>query len=212
MEEGDISEVTAGDGLTGGGETGSVEISHAEDATLLPFAHHIPPFLTNVELEDFATSSSSPTVVVSDSILAPASGFIHVIFSATQKLDVIGIPDPPYVQTRRCIADYGVGIDQTSIMQYSVTSSVTETDVWFAGLYVPSKCVTGSTVFEVDPGWHKIHLLTRVAYAIDSGARSRLEDISLTTVYFQYDSESVQGAMLMSQGGFERPQPGRSGR
>ena len=202
VETGDISSVTVGDGLDGGGETGDVTISHAEDAGSLPFAHHTPPFLTNTRLDRFSTASASPTIVLSDSITAPTAGFLYVTFSATQKLDTLGIPTPPYVETKRYFADYGIGLDQASTMDYRVRSSVTETNVWFSGVfYVPSKSVSGAVVLEVGAGQHEINLLTRVAYAIDSGARSRLEDVSLTAAYFQYDSQSLEAAMLMSGAG-----------
>jgi hypothetical protein len=210
VETGDISSLTAGEGLEGGGETGDVTVSHAENATSLPFAHHTPPFLATAGLERFSTASASPTVVLSDSITVPAAGFLYVTFSATQKLDTLGIPTPPYVEIKRYFADYGIGLDQTSSMDYSVRSSVTETEVWFSGVfYVPSKAVGGSVALEVAPGQHEINLLTRVAYAIDPGARSRLEDISLTVVYFQYDSESLEAAMLLSGAGRAASGPSR---
>jgi hypothetical protein len=213
VEIGDISSLTAGEGLAGGGQTGDVEVSHAADATSLPFAHHTPPFLTNTRLGGFATASSSPTVVISDSITVPAAGFLYVTFSATQKLDTLGIPTPPYVETKRYFADYGIGVDQASTMDYRVRSSVTETNVWFSGVfYVPSKSVTGSVVLEVGPGQHEVYFLTRVAYAIDSGARSRLEDISLTAVYFEYDTSSMEAVMLMSGSGAGRGRRGPSER
>jgi hypothetical protein len=201
IEAGDISAVTAGEGLAGGGTTDSVEISHAEDASSLPLAHHTPPVLAYERLDTFSTASASPTVVVSDSLVVPDSGFIFVSFSATQKLDVTVIPDPPYVVARRYIADYGVSVDQPSTLQYSVRSSILETEVWFAGLYVPTKAVAGTAVFKVTtPGKHIVYFLTEVAYDIDSGARSVLSDISLSAIFIEHDSASMQGAMLLSGG------------
>jgi hypothetical protein len=200
VEIGDISSVTAGEGLSGGGTTDGVILSHAEDASSLPFAHHYPPFVAHTEAEDFSTASSSPTVVVSDSIIAPDSGFVYVSFSATQKLDLGLTVDPPYFVTRRYIADYGLAVDQTSTMEYKVRSSMTDTNFWLAGQYVPSKPVAGSAVFEVGPGWHYFYLLTDVALDIDSGAKSILEDVSVTAIYFQYDSSSMQSAILLGMG------------
>jgi hypothetical protein len=200
LETGDISAVTSGEGLAGGGTADSVEISHAEDATSLPFAHHTPPFLTYAESDNFSTASASPAVVLSDTITVPASGFLYVSFSATQKLDLRLIVEPPYFVTNRYIADYGIAIDLTSALQYKVRSSMTETDFWLAGQYLPSKPVAGSAVFAVGPGQHAVHFLTEVALDIDSGAKSTLENISLTTMFFQYDSESMEAAMLMSGG------------
>ncbi len=201
IETGDISAVTAGVGLAGGGTTDSVEISHAEDARSLPLAHHTPPVLAYEKIASFATPSMSPTVVVSDTLVTPDSGFIFVSFSATQKLDLSLIVDPPYFVTKRYIADYGVSIDQPSTMQYKVRSSMTETDFWYAGQYLPTKPVAGSAAFEVDPGQHIVYFLTEVALDIDSGAKSKIDDISLTAVFIQYDSSSMEDAMLLSNRG-----------
>jgi hypothetical protein len=214
IETGDISAITAGEGLTGGGKTDSVEISHAEDATSLPLAHHTPPIVAYERPEgSFSTASKSPTVVVSDSLVVPTSGFILVSFTATQKLDVTAIPDPPYVTTKRYIADYGVSIDTQSSLQYSVRSSMLDTDVWFAGLYVPTKPVSGSAVFEVaTPGKHLVHFLTKVAYDVDTGARSVLEDISLNAVFIEHDSSSLEGTMLISNGAGPAGMRGPTGR
>ena len=213
IEAGDISAVTAGEGLAGGGTTDSVEISHAEDATSLPLAHHTPPVLAYAKMLSFSTASASPTVVISDSLVVPDSGYIFVSFSATQELDVTVIPDPPYVVARRYIADYGVSVDQPSTLQYKVRSSILETEVWFAGLYVPTKAVAGTAVFKVaTPGKHMVYFLTEVAYAVDSGARSVLEDISLTAIFIEHDSASMQGAMLLSNGGRRSSSQGPVGR
>ena len=213
IETGDISAVTAGEGLTGGGLTDSVQIAHAADATSLPLAHHAPPVVTNERMVSFSTASTSPAVVVSDSLVVPDSGYIFVSFSATQKLDLTLTVDPPYFVTRRCIADYGVSVDQSSAMQYNVRSSMTETDFWLAGQYVPTKCVAGSAVFKVTtPGKHMVYLLTEVALAIDSGARSVLENVSLTAVFIEHDSSSLQAAMLLGSAGPRATPQGPIGR
>jgi hypothetical protein len=202
VETGDMSAVTAGVGLEGGGTTDSVEIRHAEDAGSLPLAHHIPPMVAYERLTSFSTASASPTVVLSDSLVIPDSGFIFVSFSATQKLDLSLIVDPPYFVTKRYIADYGVSVDQPSTIQYKVRSSMTETDFWLAGQYVPTKSVAGSAIFRVStPGKHMVYLLTEVALDIDTGARSVMENISLSAVFIEHDSSSLEGAMSMSSGG-----------
>jgi hypothetical protein len=201
IETGDISAVTAGVGLTGGGMSDSVEISHAEDATSLPMAHHIPPVVVYEKLASFSSAASSPTVVLSDTLVAPGSGFIYVSFSATQKLDLSLTVDPPYFVTRRYIADYGVSIDQPSAFQYKVRSSMTENDFWYAGQYVPTKAVAGSATFQVDAGEHVVYFLSEVALDIDSGARSMIDNISMTAVYIQYDSASLEAATLLSGAG-----------
>jgi hypothetical protein len=56
-----------------------------------------------------------------------------------------------------------------------------------------------------------------VALAIDSGAKSVLEDISVTAVYFQYDSSSMESAILLGLGRPGAPHagpglPGSAGR
>ncbi len=180
-----------------------MEISHAEDARSLPLAHHIPPVVAYARLDTFSTASGSPTVVVSDSVVVPDSGFIFVSFSATQKMDLTLTVSPPYFVTKPYIADYGVSIDLPAAIQYKVRSSMTETEFWLAGNFVPTKPVAGSAVFKVTtPGKHMVYFLTEVALDIeDDGARSVLENISLSAIFIQHNSASMQGAMLLGSGG-----------
>jgi hypothetical protein len=198
IETGDISAVTAGEGLAGGGTTDSVEIAHAEDATSLAFAHHYAPVVAHRRVESFLSGSEDVLMVDSVLIAVPDTGFLYISFSLTQKLHIELEGFPPELRPKRYYAEYGIGLDEVDTMVYSLTSSMQDT-MFVAGFpetYVASKPISGSVVLPVGAGIHAVNLLTDLVLKIEAAAKNSLEDISLTAIYFPYDSGFLQAAMM----------------
>jgi hypothetical protein len=216
-EVGDISEVTAGEGLSGGGTSDEVTVSHAEDASSLPFAHHYPPVIAHSQREDFLSGSESVMIIDSLTITVPDTGYVFVSFSLSQRLHLELEGFPPEWRPKRYMGNYGAAVDQSSTIDYGVTSSMQDSIFWAGGLYVPTNSVAGTIARPVSEGTHTIFLLTELVLKMDAAAKNNLEDISLTAIYFPYDSSSIQSAMLLGGGGrrgFEsrERQPALSGR
>jgi hypothetical protein len=201
VELGDVSAVTAGAGLEGGGLSGAITISHAEDATSLPFAHQYPAVIMSTETPTFVGDSADPEIVDSLTITVPADGFLYVSFSATQLLDVVQEGIPPEAVAKRYIASYGVSIDDDESYDYSVSSSMLEQEFWVAGTYRPLKAIAGSTVQPVTAGEHTVFFLTDMITEIDAGADNNIQDISLSAIFFAYDNLSFQAALLAGETG-----------
>ncbi len=199
IEIGDISEVIAGPGLSGGGTTGDVEISHASDASTLPFAHHYPPAVASVFEEVYESTTDEIEVVAHLDIDVPADGFLLIHFSATQLLDVILEGGPPHWVGRRYVAEYGIAVDTTDAMTYFVRSSMQDTLFGGEPVIVPSRPIGGSTVVEVTQGTHTVYLVADLVLAIDADARNELKNASLTVTYYQYDLPGLEGASLSGQ-------------
>ncbi|MFH1313543.1 MAG: hypothetical protein ABIJ00_10025 [Candidatus Eisenbacteria bacterium] len=199
VETGDIESVATGEGLSGGGIYGDVVLSHATDATTMPFAHHYPPVVAHVFKTSYDSTETALDSIAALSIDVPGDGFLYISFSGTQRLHVAEEGPPPVEVPKRYFAEYGVSVDTPGALEYSVTSSMLDTTYWFAD-HVPSNSIAGSTVVPVSAGSHTVYFLTRITLAVDVGARNVLEKASLTAVYFPYDSESFGSALLRSTG------------
>jgi hypothetical protein len=157
---------------------------------MMPFAHHYPPVIGYSEMASFESSVTEVMVVDSLSLTAPDEGFIYVSFSATQVLDV-DFEGPPWRWTpKRYIAKYGVAVDSTLGMQYSVTSSMQDTLFWDPVDLLPSNPVAGSVVRPVLAGEHTVYFMTEMILPVDAGADNNLSDISVTAIYYPYDSSA----------------------
>jgi hypothetical protein len=197
---GDVSAVTAGEGLTGGGQSGAVSLAHAADARSLPFAHHYPPIVAYARADSFKSDSQEIVVVDSVSIYAPDSGFVQVWFSGGQKLDTTSKGFPPRLSALRYIAAYGFSVDDRHNPVYMLTSDIQDT-VFYAlpQLYVPTKCISGTAVVPVTGGRHTVYFLTYIAVEIDAGAMNTIESPSLVAVYYALDSTAFASMMMDRQ-------------
>jgi hypothetical protein len=204
VEIGDISSVATGGGLSGGGAQGDVVISHATDATTLPFAHHYPPLVAHAFRASYDSNTVDIDSIASVSIEVPAGGFLYVSFSGTQKVNVEYVH--PKNEVGRYIARYGVAVDGMGAMDYYVTSSLHDSLFWDAPDLVPSAAVSGTTLIPVSEGTHTVYLLTDVTLVVDPVSRNIFKNASLVVVYFPYDSSSFGSALLPSSR--ERPETG----
>jgi hypothetical protein len=204
---GDVTGVTAGTGLAGGGTSGTVSLAHAADASALPFAHHYPPIVAFAQADSFKSDSQEPVIVDSVSIYAPDSGFVQVWFSGGQKLDTVSRGFPPRLSARRYIGRYGFSVDDPDNPVYMLTSDIQDT-VFYAlpELYVPTRCISGTAVVQVSEGFHTVYFLTYMAVEIDAGAVNTIERPSLVAVYFQLGSAAFPGEAM---GGERSPNPAR---
>ena len=197
MEVGDIESVTTGVGLSGGGSTGGVVLEHADNATTMPFAHHYPPVLAHGFRGMYQSAVTDIESITSVSIDVPDSGFLHISFSGTQKVNVEYVH--PNDEVGRYIAQYGVAVDRTDSMDYYVTSSLHDSLFWSEPDLVPSAAVSGTTVIPVlTGGTYDVYLLTDVLLAVDDVSENIFENASLVVVYFPYDSASFGSALRRS--------------
>jgi hypothetical protein len=196
-QTGDIEGVTAGEGLSGGGTSGTVTVEHAEDATSLPFAHQYPAIVADTAITSYVSASSDIEVVTSVDIDVPADGFLYVTFSGIQRPQVLLEGDPIEWVRKRYVADYGIAVDTGETMSYSI-SSVMQDDL-FGGepIYVPSRSVSGSTVLPVAQGSHTVYLLAQKTLEIDADAENNFDDVSLVAIYFPYDTGTFGATMLL---------------
>jgi len=193
-EIGDVASVTAGQGLSGGGLSGALTVSHAADASSLPDAHHHAPVLAHKEVDDYESDWDQLTVIASITIDAPDSGVLHITFSGTQVLD---IDLEGTWQPKRYIAEYGVAVDDSSGFDYFVRSSMFDTEQDAVDLvfdqYLPSNAVAGTTVRAVAAGTHTIYLMTDIVHKFDTGATNRFFGPSIAVTYYQSGATSSPG-------------------
>ncbi len=185
-EIGDVSSVSTGPGLTGGGLSGAVTISHAADASALPNAHHYAPVLASIRIDQYMNRDLGIDDVTAVTIDCPAAGFLYVAFSGTQYSYVTTVTPPPVLVPRRYLAKYGFGLDDDSAFEFSVTSSAYDTTAYELGegnSYLPANAVSASTVLAVTAGEHDVYLLTQTL-ALDPDADNIFKGISLTAIYF----------------------------
>jgi|GEM_PF-7061284 len=194
-EVGDVSSVTAGQGLSGGGLSGALSISHAADASALPSAHHYAPVLVHKEVDDYESDWDQLTVVASVTIDAPDTGVLHISFSGTQVLD---IDLEGTWQAKRLTAEYGIGVNDSSGFDYFVRSSMYDTEQDAVDLvldqFLPSKPVAGTTVQPIGAGTHTVYLLTEIVHKFDSGATNRFFAPSLVVTYYQFGTTESPGS------------------
>jgi hypothetical protein len=193
-EIGDVSSVTAGQGLSGGGLGGALTVSHAGDASSIPNAHHYAPVVAHKEVADYESDWDALTVIASVTIDAPDTGLLHISFSGAQVLD---IDLEGTWQAKRYIAEYGVAVDDSSGFDYSVRSSMYETEQDAVDLvldqYLPSNPVAGITVRPVAAGTHTIYLMTDIIHKFDTGASNRFFSPSIAVTYYQFGATESPG-------------------
>jgi hypothetical protein len=201
QEIGDVSSVTAGQGLSGGGMQGAVSISHAADASAIPSAHHYAPVLVHKEVTDYESNYEELTVVASVTIDAPDTGVLHITFSGTQVLD---IDLEGTWQPKRYIAEYGVAVDDSSGFDYFVRSSMYDVEGDAVDLvldqYLPSNPVAGTTVRPVAAGTHTVYLMTDIVHKFDTGATNRFFSPSIAVTYYQFGTTASPLAKGASPG------------
>ena len=194
-EIGDVSSVTAGQGLSGGGLSGAISISHASDASAIPNAHHYAPILVHTEVDDYESDWDQLTVVTSVTIDAPDTGVLYISFSGTQVLD---IDLEGTWQPKRLTAEYGVAVNDSSGFDYFVRSSMYDTEPDAIALvldeFLPSKPVAGTTVQPVGAGTQTVYLLTHIVHKFDSGATNRFFAPSLAVTYYQFGTTVSPGS------------------
>lgn len=204
-EIGDISSVATGQGLSGGGMDGAVTVSHATDASALPNAHHPAPIVAHKWDEDYIGGSDNDDMetITSLTIDVPDSGYLHIVFSGMQVLDLYDAG--PDWEGARYIAEYGVAVDQASNFDYFVRSSMFDTDPDAVDRvfdpYLPQVPVSGATVQQVDAGSHTVYLLTDVVHRYETEAENKFFNPSLVVTYFPFGSSA--GPVSAPPGGID---------
>ena len=211
QEIGDVSSVTTGQGLSGGGLEGAVTISHATDASDMPNAHHYAPVVASIQIPEYVNRDAGVDDVVGLTIDCPAAGFVFMTFSGTQYSHVTTVTPPPVLVPKRYLAKYGFGLDDDTEFDYFVTSSAYDTTAYELGednAYLPANAVSASTVLAVTSGAHDVYLLTETL-ALDPDADNIFKDISLTAIYFPLGEIVAPPAAPAGEAETTNEEPGR---